>query len=307
MIVIEGLSYRYGHSEVYSLNNINLHIRKGSLFGLLGPNGAGKTTLISILVGLLSNHAGSVSIAGYELRTASKNIKSLHGYVPQDYAFYSNLTAQENLQFFAGIQFLTGKHKNQRIDYCFDFCQLASVRKQRVATFSGGLKRRLNLAIGLLHDPEMIYLDEPTVGIDPQSRAFILDNIKQLNCEGKTIIYSSHYMEEIEKLCDQIAILDRGKVITNGTLQELNAQRSGVTSIRLKNILSKEQANQLYNGFQFEDIKGRLHFSQVNSTHQLNHLINLLDELNVQIEQLTFGQDSLEQLFLDLTDRKLRD
>lgn len=307
MIVIENLDYQYKSSSLYSLNGISLTIPKGSLFGLLGPNGAGKTTLISILVGLISVDSGLISIDGHDLKKDSKKIKNLQGYIPQDYAFYPNLTAEENLQFFAGIQQLSGEKKQQRIDYCLEFCQLEAFKKQKTSTFSGGLKRRLNLAIGLLNDPDVIYLDEPTVGIDPQSRAFILDKIKALNSEGKTIIYASHYMEEIEQLCDQIAILDLGKVLKMGKLSELSSQRNRATRVRLKEILTGEQKAQLSKYFEFESINNELVFSQVVTMPQLNLLVERFEEMNISPAKIQYGQDSLEQLFLDLTDRKLRD
>jgi ABC-2 type transport system ATP-binding protein len=307
MIVIEGLNYRYKNAQTNSLNSINLTIPKGALFGLLGPNGAGKTTLISILVGLISVDSGLISIDGHDLKKASKKIKNLQGYIPQDYAFYPNLTAEENLQFFAGIQKLSGDEKQQRIDYCLEFCQLETFKKQKTSTFSGGLKRRLNLAIGLLNDPDIIYLDEPTVGIDPQSRAFILDKIKALNTAGKTIIYASHYMEEIEQLCDQIAILDVGKVLKKGALSELSSQKSMGVRVRLKEKLTDEQKAALSIIFEFECINNELVFDHVVTLPQLKVLVEQLDKMNISPAKIQYGQRSLEQLFLDLTDRKLRD
>lgn len=307
MIVIENLDYRYANSKTKSLNSISLTIPKGALFGLLGPNGAGKTTLISILVGLIDIESDSISINGYDLTKHSKKIKNLQGYIPQEYAFYPNLTAEENLQFFAGIQKLSGDKKQQRINYCLEFCQLESFKKQKTSTFSGGLKRRLNLAIGLLNDPDIIYLDEPTVGIDPQSRAFILAKIKALNSAGKTIIYASHYMEEIEQLCDQIAILDFGKVLKKGKLSELSSPKSMAARVRLKEKLTDEQVANLSEKFEFESVNNNLVFHQVVTMPQLKSLVERFEKLNISPVKIQYGQRSLEQLFLDLTDRKLRD
>ncbi|VAW49485.1 hypothetical protein MNBD_GAMMA03-1907 [hydrothermal vent metagenome] len=307
MIVIKNLDYRYANAKTHSLNSISLTIPKGALFGLLGPNGAGKTTLISILVGLISVDSGFVSIDGHDLNKDPKKIKSLQGYIPQDYAFYPNLTAEENLQFFAGIQKISGEKKQQRIDYCLAFCQLEAFKKQKTASFSGGLKRRLNLAIGLLNDPDILYFDEPTVGIDPQSRAFILDKIKALNSSGKTIIYASHYMEEIEQLCDQIAILDFGKVLQQGKLSELSSPKSMGARIRLKENLTNEQKTGLSEEFEFEQVNSDLVFHQVVTLSQLKSLVERLERFKISPAKIQYGQRSLEQLFLDLTNRKLRD
>jgi ABC-2 type transport system ATP-binding protein len=191
-----------------------LNIKAGSIFGLLGPNAAGKTTLVSILNYLTTKDSGEITIFGYDFEKDQKEIKAISSYIPQTYAFYPDLTAYENLEFFGALYGLKNKELKERINYCINSASLEKFRNKQSHTYSGGVKRRLNIAIGLLNQPKILYLDEPTVGIDPQSRKYILDVIKSINkTSGTTIIYTSHYMEEIEYLCDEIAILDKNKII----------------------------------------------------------------------------------------------
>ncbi len=313
MITVSALNYRYRGSDKLVLDNINLEIEKQSVFGLLGPNGAGKTTLISVLTGLLSPQGGSVSVMGYQFPADSRRIKSLNGYVPQGYAFYPNLTAGENLQFFAGIQGLCGKKKQARIQYCLDFCQLNDVVKQPSSQFSGGLKRRLNLAIGLLTDPEILYLDEPTVGIDPQSRTFILEQIGQLRDQGKTVIYTSHYMEEIEQVCDHLAIIDNGKVLISGTLSDLQGQQTPQCRIGIDQPLSEQHFAELSERYSVvmphadTQLPCELIFKEIHQYRDCLDLTQKLEEYGVHICSVSFGKTNLEDIFLNLTHRELRD
>jgi ABC-2 type transport system ATP-binding protein len=211
-IKISSLNKSYKDLKV--LDNLNLHIKEGSIFGLLGANASGKTTLVSILNYLIAKDSGKISIYGYDFDLDSKKIKEISSYVPQTYAFYPNLTTYENLEFFGALYGLRGLQLKSRIDYCIEATALEKFRNKQAHSYSGGVKRRLNIAIGLLNDPKILYLDEPTVSIDPQSRKYILDVIKKINKEsGSTIIYTSHYMEEIEYLCNEIAILDEHKII----------------------------------------------------------------------------------------------
>lgn len=219
MINITNLSKNYGQHQ--ALKNINLEMSAGSIYGLLGPNGAGKTTLISTLVGLNTFDAGTITIQNKNLKEELDYVQSISSLIPQNLAFYPTLTAKENLEFFAGMLGLKGQALKSRLEYVMHISQLQEVFNQQAERYSGGLKRRLNIAIGLLSDPTIIYFDEPTVGIDPQSRNFILESIKAMKSDNKLIVYTSHYMEEVEFLCDKIAIIDHGKILKEGTLESL--------------------------------------------------------------------------------------
>ncbi len=228
-IHIDGLTHRYAKTNSIALSDIELHIPQACSFGLLGPNGAGKTTLLSILMGLITPQAGDISIANHSLKQDTSYIKSISALVPQDFAFYSRLTGYENLQFFARIYGVSNSLWPQRLEYVIHTCQLEDVLERRVAQYSGGMKRRLNLAIGLLSSPKILYLDEPTVGIDALSRQIIITAIQTLRTQGTTIIYTSHYMEEVEAICDELAIINHGRVLTSGRTAQLLQQGSEKT------------------------------------------------------------------------------
>ncbi len=212
-IQIDHLNFVYPKSKEAALDDINLTIARGEIFGLLGANGAGKSTLLSILSGILPLQSGVITAAGMNLREDAKKIKTISAVVPQEYAFYPGLTGRENLEFFAALLCDSAGKRKARVEYSIEVCQLQKHADKPAKHYSGGLKRRLNLAIGLLGEPKILYLDEPTVGIDAQSRHFILELIKKLKADGVTIVYTSHYLEEVEFLCDAVAIIDNGKVI----------------------------------------------------------------------------------------------
>lgn len=216
-IAVHNASFTYPGENKPALDNVSLSVSSGSCFGLLGPNGAGKSTLLALLTGILTPQHGEILIN----ETPFANTRALHktiSLVPQDYAFYPSLTAGENLDCFAGLYGLNGAQKRERIDFAVQVCGLAELMDRRAAACSGGVRRRLNLALGLLNQPEILFLDEPTVGIDAQSRHFILESIKRLQQEGMTIVYTSHYMEEIQTICDALAIIDHGKLLLQDTL-----------------------------------------------------------------------------------------
>lgn len=221
LIDVAGVSFSYPHANTPSLDGVNLQVREGSCFGLLGPNGAGKTTLIALLTGLLRPQKGRVAVGGLCFPRDADAIKSMSALVPQDYAFYPALSGRENLRFFAGLYGIPKAHLSARLDQCVNICGLEKVLDRPAASYSGGIKRRLNLALGLLCSPRLLYLDEPTVGIDAQSRYFILEAIKGLKNEGMTIIYTSHYMEEVEQICDEVAIIDDGCLVMQEPIGEL--------------------------------------------------------------------------------------
>jgi ABC-2 type transport system ATP-binding protein len=222
LIQITGVAKQYRRSDARALDGVSLSIPQGSIFGLLGPNGAGKTTLISILLGLVRKDAGQVRVAGHDMDRELPAIRRLCGLAPQDLGIYPMLTVEENLRFYGGAGGLAGTQLRQRVDFACATAQLDEQRRKRAEVLSGGLKRRLNLALALLHEPRVLVLDEPTVGVDPQSRAFILSVIARLRQEqGLTVIYTSHYMEEVQQICDRVAILDQGRVLATGTLAAL--------------------------------------------------------------------------------------
>ncbi len=220
-ILARSLVKQYKNSAQPALHDFNLRVEKGEFFGLLGANGAGKTTALSIFSGLFPADRGTVAIMGMDFRQQPQAIKQIIGLVPQDIALYDNLTALENFSFFGKLYGLNGKSLRLRIERCLEFARLTDQADRRVSTYSGGMKRRLNLAAGLLHNPQILFLDEPTVGIDAQSRHLIHEQLVELNRSGTTILYTSHYMEEAQELCSRIGIIDEGRIVEQGTPGEL--------------------------------------------------------------------------------------
>jgi ABC-2 type transport system ATP-binding protein len=223
---------RYG--DFAAVDGVSFEIAEGSIFGLLGPNGAGKTTTISMISCLIAPDAGDVVVDGHSATTDSHGVRRVLGVVPQEIALYPTLTAAENLRFWGKMYGLSGKQLAEAVDYGLKMAGLEDRAKSRIETFSGGMKRRINIAAGILHRPRVLLMDEPTVGIDPQSRNHILDTVRELNREGMTVLYTSHYMEEVEALCDRISIVDHGKVIATGTLEELRALVGDEDHIRVR-------------------------------------------------------------------------
>lgn len=217
IIQIESLSKKYKNAEMYSLNNVSLNINEGQIFGLLGPNGAGKTTLISMLCGLVKPTSGHFTIDGLDYQHHSSKIKKIIGVVPQEYALYPTLTARENLLYFGSMYGLKGSDLKDKVIEALDLLGLLKFADKQVQTFSGGMKRRVNLIAGILHKPKVLFLDEPTVGVDVHSKTAIIDYLKVLNQNGTTIIYTSHHLAEAEDFCTQIAILDQGQIYAQDT------------------------------------------------------------------------------------------
>ena len=217
IIQIDSLSKKYKDADQYSLNDVSLDINEGEIFGLLGPNGAGKTTLISMLCGLVKPTSGHFTIDGLDYQHHSSKIKKIIGVVPQEYALYPTLTARENLEYFGSMYGLKGANLKDKVIETLDLLGLLKFADKRVETFSGGMKRRVNLIAGILHKPKVLFLDEPTVGVDVQSKNAIIDYLKMLNQNGTSIIYTSHHLAEAEDFCTNIAILDRGKIYAKGT------------------------------------------------------------------------------------------
>ena len=307
MIKIKQLQFGYKGVDQAALDNISLNIPEKTMLGLLGPNGAGKTTLLSILSGLLPCPAGTVFFQGRDVSTLSFAQKPRLSLVPQEYAFYHQLTVLENLTFFSGAQCLDRATMKVRIAEVTEIAGLHDRLGDRATNLSGGLKRRLNLAIGLLNTPQILLLDEPTVGIDPHSRHFILEAIKRINDQGTTVIYTSHYMEEVEALCDDIAIVDKGKIILQGSLQTL-LQTGDQQSfyVDLCELPDTEKLNDLQQILGFKQNLLRLTIP-VSSHQQIIEALDKLRQNNMDIARIHYGAYNLEELFLDLTQRSLRD
>ena len=219
--IVEARDLRKSYGDRVAVDGVSLTIAAGETYGLLGPNGAGKTTTISMICGLLGRDGGDVTVAGHDLDRDPLGAKSAIGYVPQDLALYPDLTADENLGFFGRLYGLKAAALRERVDAVLEVVGLADRRGDRVDSYSGGMKRRLNIAAGMLHRPQVLVLDEPTVGVDPQSRNAILDTVEQLGGEGLAVLYTTHYMEEAERLCDRVGIVDEGRIVAEGTRRDL--------------------------------------------------------------------------------------
>ena len=307
MLHIEGISYRYRDAASPALDQVTLNIPAGGVYGLLGPNGAGKTTLISLLAGLLTSANGKISLNGQALAEARAANTRAIALVPQDYAFYPMLTVAENLRFFAGVLGLKSAEIKTRSEAAISFARLEQVVDKRAEQLSGGLRRRLNLAIGLLGQPQLLLLDEPTVGVDPQSRHFLLEAIAALPAAGTTVIYTSHYMEEIEAICQRIAIIDQGRVLAEGSLADILHNPEPQLDLELDRQLPADIAER-YAAKPLGDFKFRLFFrSTVGMPLELPRLLDELAATGCTVSRLNLGQQNLEQVFMNLTQRSLRD
>jgi len=307
VIQIEGLSFRYPAAERAAINELSLQVRPGSLFGLLGPNGSGKTTLISILSGLLTPAAGVLRIDGRPMPAETRTVQRFSALVPQEHAFYPRLTVIENLRFFSGALAIPTAETEARLTEALSITGLDGFIAVRAEHLSGGLKRRLNIAIGLLNRPRLLFLDEPTVGMDPQSRRFILETIKRINAGGTTVVYTSHYMEEVEMLCDEIGVLDEGRLLARGTLTQLlgegGSHRLGVS---LNAAPTAEQRRAL-GALPAHEINGTEFSIEDCSEADLRRVVDALGAAGLGVSRVKYGYGNLEELFMRLTGRQLRD
>ena len=302
MLAIDGLFHRYAAAATPALDGVSLHAARGQVLGLLGPNGAGKTTLISHLSGALAPQRGSLTLDGQPLAAVRARTPTRIGVAPQELAFYPALTVRENLACFGAAARLRGARLAERIAACLDFAQLHAFASVRAERLSGGLKRRLNLAIALLPEPELLLLDEPTVGVDPQSRAFVLDAIRALADGGAAIIHASHYMEEVEAIADRVLILDHGRVLRDGPLDALLAEGATLLTLRADGLSAARLARWGRVEQGPEPWCLRLHAGQ-----RAGAVLAALEAEGVDVRQAEFGRASLEQLFMALTHRALRD
>ena len=309
VIEIENLTKSYGKFK--AIDDLSIYVEKGKIFGLLGPNGSGKSTTINCILSLLNYENGSIKIFGKEMKPNCYDIKSKIGVVFQDVAVFDELTVYENINYFCGLYIKNKKEREQCVEDAINLTGLGDFKKFRPKQLSGGLLRRLNIACGIAHKPELIFLDEPTVAVDPQSRNSILEGIKELNKNGATIVYTTHYMEEVDQLCNRIAILDKGKVIAIGTkeaLKELTTMGEKIT-VEVENlkqtIISELKNMENILDVQYED--DTLFVTYKKGEDNLEKMISFLKQNNVKYTKIFSELPTLNDVFLELTGKQLRD
>lgn len=303
----DNLTKHYG--SVHSLNGVGFTVNPGEMFGLLGPNGAGKTTLLSILSLLLDPSLGSASLDGRSLRRNDRELKRWIGIVPQELAIYGELTARENLRFFGELYGLGGKKLGDRADAVLAIIGLEDRADSRAASFSGGMKRRLNLGVALMHEPRILFLDEPTTGVDPQSRNHLFEEIRRINRSGTTVIYTSHYMEEVQALCTRVGILDHGRLIACDTIPSMIRQLDGLIRLRVPRVTPElhERIESLPGVAVTERDETSLETSCKDVKGTLVQMLAVLNELQMELLGVETEEPNLERVFLHLTGRALRD
>jgi ABC-2 type transport system ATP-binding protein len=311
--MLETIELRKVYKNKTAVDGVNLYLDPGESVGLLGPNGAGKSTTISMISTLIKPTSGDVKLNGQSVLKHPRIIRHELGVVPQEIALYQELSAVENLQFFGRIYGLKGKELELAVEEVLELVDLTDRKKERIKTYSGGMKRRINIAAALMHQPKIIIMDEPTVGIDPQSRNYILETVRRLNIEKKmTVLYTSHYMEEVEQLCDRIYIMDHGKVIASGRKEELKSILSAEDTIVLqleepcKELVDELKEN---NEIRKVDVDGNKTIKLIvpKTVNLLGHLFQAAERHGARIVNLNVQKPSLEDVFLHLTGRKLRD
>lgn len=308
MIKVENLKKSYG--DVPALQGVSFEIKEGEFFGLLGPNGAGKTTTISILSTILEPNEGSVTIGGFDLKSNPEQCKRTIGVVTQEIALYNKLSAYENLLFWGSLYNVPQEELKKRIAETLQLFGLADRQHDKIETYSGGMKRRINIASALLHRPKVLFMDEPTVGIDPQSRNLIFEVLEKLHKAGMTIVYTTHYMEEAERFCDRIAIIDKGTIIAQGTLNELKStggmKESIVVSFLDLSDATREKITTSLEG-EFKFFENVLHYYSAQIRTDLSRLILKCSEYGADVSNIEIQKVNLETVFLSLTGKQLRD
>ncbi|MGD1045073.1 MAG: ABC transporter ATP-binding protein [Bacteroidota bacterium] len=294
---------------IHALKGISFNIQQGECYGLLGPNGAGKTTTISIMSTIVEPNEGEVSIAGYALKKNPLECKKNIGVVTQEIALYNELSAYDNLLFWGGLYNVPKLELIARIDEIVNLLGLTDRKNDKVKTYSGGMKRRINIASALLHRPKVLFMDEPTVGIDPQSRNLIFEVVEKLHKNGMTIVYTTHYMEEAERLCDRVGIIDNGEIIAQGTLDELRTSGSMKETVVISfTNLSDERFNVIANDWKdLQRFDDAIHFYSMNIQVDLSRIILKCNEFGLDIRHIDIRKINLETIFLSLTGKQLRD
>jgi len=297
--------------DLVAVDSISFRINQGEIFGLLGPNGAGKTTTISMISCLLEPTSGDVLVDGNSVTRNPDKVKRVLGIVPQDIALYPTLTATENLKFWGRMYGITGQLLKDRISEVLEIVGLTDRAKDRIETYSGGMKRRINIAAGMLHRPKILLMDEPTVGIDPQSRNHILETVQKLNKDGMTIVYTSHYMEEVEAICERVGIIDHGKIMAIGTIDKLKklVGSEEAINIQVENV-SEETIDQL-GAIELVDrinrSDGQIQVLSKDSEQILAKVISILNQAGAHVTAVEVMEPNLESVFLHLTGKSLRD
>jgi ABC-2 type transport system ATP-binding protein len=311
MGVLEVRDLRKTYGSHVAVNGVSFTVSPGDAFGLLGPNGAGKSTTIAMVSGLIQPDSGEVLLQGHSLRAHPRFVKQRLGLVPQHIALHERLTAEENLRYWGQVYGVHGARLRDNVEWCLRVAGLTDHRKQRVERFSGGMKRRLNIAVGLIHRPEVLIMDEPTVGIDAQSRNHILDTVRELNRDGMTVIYTSHYMQEVEYLCNRLAILDHGRMIAYGALDDVRLLAGGLSTVRMD--LDGDPApaldalQQAVPAERVEAGEGRISFHVRDPGPAVGKAVLALSQYGIAPLRIDIERPNLEAAFLQLTGRRLRD
>ncbi len=309
VVKIDNLVKRY--KELIALDHFSLEIMQGEVFGLLGPNGSGKTTTINCLLSLLEFDKGEISIFGEKMTPTNYNLKKRIGIISQNVAVYDELTVYENIDYFCGLYVTDKQTRKKYVDEAIKFVGLEDFTKFRPKKLSGGLLRRLNIACGIAHKPELIILDEPTVAVDPQSRNKILEGILELNKQGATIIYTSHYMEEVEQICSRIAIMDKGKKIALGTKDELKKMIKNTETVYIETELTDEtilkELQTLPHVYEVGNEDGKLKISCSGGKHNLIRILDVLQKHDLSFGRVYSELPTLNDVFLEITGKQLRD
>ncbi len=309
VVTVNGLVRRFG--DLVAVDDVSFHVASGETYGLLGPNGAGKTTTISMIAGLLQPDDGTVEILGRKMTAGALEVRATVGLVPQDLAIYPDLTGEENLRFFGRLYDMKGSDLATRIDEVLETVGLADRRGDKTSEYSGGMKRRLNIAIGLLHRPQFLILDEPTVGVDPQSRNSILEAVEALSREGMSVLYTTHYMEEAERLCDRVGIIDEGKLVAEGTRRQLVAQIGQMDRVELRGrdqIDGAAAAIAALDGVtEVAPSDQGLSVLAKDASSSLPHILSAATSSGMTVVGVDVQEPDLEAVFLHLTGKALRD
>ncbi len=309
MIQMNGVVKRY--KELVALDHFDLHVQAREIYGLLGPNGSGKSTAINCMLALLTIQKGDITVFGQQMKPTSYALKRDIGLVPQEVALMEELNVQENIDYFCGLYVADVRKRKQLVDEAIAFCGLEKFRKFLPKKLSGGLKRRLNIACGIAHKPRLLILDEPTVAVDPQSRNSILEGIRQLNQHGVTVLYTSHYMEEVEQLCTMITIMDKGKAILTGTKDELKASVNLGDQVRIRLVNHSRQDVDAIRQLPFisrVDVQeDTLVLDMTRGESKVAGLINFLEQRDIAIGEMSLRQPTLNDVFLEVTGKELRD